>query len=791
MLNLKIALRQLRHQRAYSLINMLGLGISIGCCILIFLFVHAQLSVDTFHKNTDRIGRIVTDLNMEGMRQISGVPYPMADVLRSEISIVEKAAMTDECGDVLIEIENQQGDNSLKYKELNGVAFTESELFSILDFPLLSGDPAAIKEPNKAFLSEKTALKYFGTTNVIGRSFKAFNELEIQIVGVLRDMPANTDYGHNIFISWATLKNRPEKNDLTSWGGIRGGTHCFALLAKGHTINDLQSALPAFSKRHNHPERSDLFDYKAFSLPALHFDTRYGGAFEMRYIWALCLIAVFLLVTAAFNFINMATAQALTRVREVGIRKSMGGSKSQLFGQFMLETSLIMTAAGLIGMVTAFAFLPYLNQWTSQNLEVKLLDPVLIGFLLALGVVLTLLSGAYPGFVMARFKLIQSLKGIVDGGPTSAFSLRKTLVVGQFVISQLLIVVAGVVTLQLKYARDSDWGFRSESIVTIPVPESGKAAVLRQQLSEIPGIQQLSLCNTAPASDKNNRTGIQFDNREKEESWLVNYKTADVHYMETFGLTLVAGRSLNEGDSTQEFLVNETLVKKLNLATPEEILGKELNLGGTKGQVVGVLRDFHHESFQSAIPPITIQQDATHYNICALQLQSSNPEAALKAVERVWNGIFPAHYYEHQFLDAQLAAFYETELLMMRLVGLFAAIAIFVGCLGLYGLAAFMINRKTKEIGIRKTLGATTSEILLIFGKEYFRLILIAFALATPLSYKLMEHWLRQYAYHIEPGVGVFGMALSAICLVVLMTVGIQSLRAATANPVNSLRNTQ
>lgn len=786
---LTTALRKLNKHRDYALLNILGLGLSVGCCILIFALLRHHFSFEERHQNARRTARIVMDVKTEGIMPFPGTPLPMSKTLREECAFLEKTAMCVREDQALVSIQNPAGGFD-KYQEEDKFAWVEPDLFDILDLPLLRGDRQALHEPSTVLLSENLALKYFGEAEALGKTLRLNNETELRVVGIFHNPPANTDYKQEILASWATLKTLPGMaRNLDSWQGARGDNHCFALLRAGHSMDELDPVMTDMRKRHPHPEAPDLFQYKAKPFLGLHFDTDYGFGMDKKLLWALGAIGIFLLLTACFNFINMATAQALTRVREVGVRKSLGSTRTQLFWQFMAETGLIVAVSLVIGFLMARLALPYLNTWLSEDLQ---FDPDLLvavlGFTTVLGIALTFMAGAYPGLMQARFNPVISMKGVSEMPRTGGFSLRRVLVTAQFAISQVLIIGAAVITAQMQYAQDADWGFRPGVILTLDVPEIPKGKGLQQQLEQIAGVKSVSLCYQPPASSSNNHTGVVFDNRPKPEQWMISDKPADAHYLETFGLTLVAGRNLQPADTVREFLVNETFVKKLNLASPTDILNKKISVGGT-GEVVGVVKDFHNWAVSEAIAAIAISTRSEDYSTCAVQLAPGYPAPVLEQIRSAWESQFPNHYYEHRFMDERVAEFLETETMILRLVRTFAGIAIFIGCLGLYGLAAFMVARKRKEVGIRKTLGASVPGILWLFGKEYTRLIVIAFALAAPVAWWAMDAWLTDYTYRISVGAGIFILSLLATCAVAVLTVGIQSVRAAWVNPVTSLRS--
>ena len=787
---LTVALRKLAKQRDYALLNVLGLGLSVACGILIFAFLRHHLSFDAWHKKAGRTARVVMDVRTENMMPFSGVPAPMSKALRSECAFLEKTAMRSGEDEVLVSVVSAMGDKE-KYKEEEKFVWVEPEYLDILDLPLLRGDAGALAEPYTVVLTDRLARKYYGDADALGKTLRLNNETDLRVVGILRDLPENTDYKQEILGSWATIKSTAATIEgLDSWGGARGGAFCFALLREGHDIRKLEAFMPQITKKYQHPESPELFTYKAKPLSGLHFDTEYGFGMDIKYLWALGFIGLFLLVTACVNFVNMATAQALTRVREVGVRKSLGSTRRQLFWQFMFETGLIVAASLLVGLLLARLALPYLNNWLDVQLQFDApLLTALAVFLATLGIALTFLAGFYPGLMQSGFNPVFAMRGGAELPRGGGFPLRRVLVTTQFAISQVLIIGAAVVTAQMRYAQEADWGFRPGAVLTLELPEAANRNSLRQQLSQIAGVKSVSLCYQPPAAGSNNQTGIRFESRPDGEPWLVNDKPADDHYLETFGLQLVAGRNLQPSDTVREFIVNETLVKKLNLASPNELLNKKISLGEETAPVVGVVRDFHNWSLEQQISPIVIGSRAGGYQTCAVQLDPGNPAPALAQIREVWERHYPEHYYEHRFMDERMGEFLERETMILRLVRTFAGIAIFIGCLGLYGLASFMVTRKRKEVGIRKTLGAGGAGILWLFGKEYTRLIVIAFALAAPLAWWVMNGWLQDYAYRISPGAGIFAGSLLTTFAVAALTVGVQSVRAALANPVKSLRS--
>ncbi|HXB45655.1 MAG TPA: ABC transporter permease [Puia sp.] len=792
----KIAWRNLRRNKAYAAINVIGLSLGIACGILIFVLVSFHFSFDDFHKNKARIYRIVTEIHNEEVSRTPGVPAPFTKAFRSDFTFAEKTARAVTFWGELISIPSSK-DNK-KFQEDNGITCVEPEFFDIFDFPLVQGNmKSALTEPNTAIITQKIARKYFGTEYAMGKIIRVDNKTDFKITGIMKDIPLNTDRKQEIYVSNLSLKDlnqRLAKDD--AWGGIYSETHCFILLRPGVKPSDVEKAFPTFMKKYyaNNPINQKAFRFKLQPLSDIHFNPDYNGVTEKKYLWALSLVGLFLIITACVNFINLATAQALNRSKEMGIRKVLGSMRMQLFWQFIAETALITFFAILLAYGLASSGLPYLNGLFKTSLGINPFTNVgLLLFTIIAAVLVIFLSGAYPGLVLSGFQPVMALKGKLSQKDIGGFSLRRVLVVTQFAISQMLIIGTIVIASQMKFSKQSDLGFRKDAIVMLPVPTNDsvgrlKMETLRNRLAELTGVEKISFCMQAPASDANNTTDILYDNRPKAELWAVNSKDGDDQYIPTFDLKIVAGRNLYKSDTIREFLVNETFVRKLNLRSPKEVLNKNIKINGRRALVVGVVKDFYNYSFRSDIAPIAIFSNYGNYQNCAVKINLAQMKPTLASLEKIWNGIYPEYVYNYQFLDERIANFYELDDIMLKLIEAFAGIAIFIGCLGLYGLVSFMALQKTKEIGVRKVLGATVSNILWLFGKEFSRLLVVAFLIAAPLAWWAMYKYLEDFKYRIPIGAGIFVLAILATFIVAAITVGYKSIRASLANPVKSLR---
>ncbi len=787
----KIAWRNLRKNKSYAFINIMGLALSITCGILIFVLVSYHLSFDNFHSNTNRIYRIVTEQHRDVVSYTDGVPSPLGKALRTDYTFTEKLARIATFDELLITVNAATGVK--KFKEEEGAAFTEPDYFSIFNFPLAEGNiNTALNEPNTAVITERIAKKYFGSENPVNKIFRIDNKIDCRVTGVLKDLPENTDQKAEIYVSYATLKEYDEWLAKDSWGGINSAMNCYALLKEGVTPAAVERVLPAYVKKFR-PDSKNVHHYKLQPLTDIHFNPHYSGVMEKRKLWVLSFIGLFLIITACVNFINLATAQALNRSKEVGVRKTMGSLRLQLFWQFITETGLITLIATGIAYGLSWLVLPYVNQWFGIHVSLNLFSSwQLPFFMLLLTVLVTFFSGSYPGIILSGFNPVEAIKGKLSRQMVGGVNTRRSLIVTQFAISQVLIIGMIVVMGQMKYARQADLGFNKDGIVMIPFAsgaDSTAAETLRNRFASISGVEKVALCYTAPMDNSGWSTSMRFDNHVEDEAFRVNYKAGDAAYLAAFDLKLIAGRNFFASDTVREYVVNETMLGKLGLRSPNDIIGKTLTVDGKPAPVVGVVKDFHDKSFHEDINAVCISSFSELYQNFAVKINLANAKTTQAALEKAWSNMSPNNIYESEFLDKSIAEFYETEGLMLKLIQVFSLIAISIGCLGLYGLVAFMAAQKTKEIGIRKVLGSSVAQICWLFGKEFSRLIIIAFLIAAPIAWWAMSNWLQDYKFRINISIWFFMISIGTTFIVAALTVGYQAMKAALMNPVKSLRS--
>lgn len=784
-----VALRNVTRYATYSVINVLGLALGMACALMIFTLVSHHLSYDTFHPESERVYRIVTEQHRDQVTYTSGVPSPLGKELRNDYTFTEKIARAATFDDEIINVTS--GGETKKFVE-PAVVLVEPDYFDIFSKPMVSGDARLLlADPNTAIITEKVAKKYFGTVDAVDKVFRVGTRGEFRVTGIMKDIPDNTDFRAEVFLPYINLKQFNDwMADDNAWGGIVTSMKAYVRLKPETNVSEVEEAMFGYVKKYR-PQAKNVHHYRLQPLSDIHFNARYGGAMNMRTIIALSIIGFFLVITACVNFVNLATARATSRSREVGVRKVMGGVRWQILSQFMAETFVITLISMVVAIAVASALIPVFNEQFEARLALNFLnDWRLMLFIPLLLFFVTFVAGFYPGMILSGFQAAQALKGKLSQMKAGGLNLRRALIVTQFSISQVLIIVLIVIVYQVHYSRTSDLGFAKDAVIMVPVGSNNeKTNVLKNELATIPGVEKVSLCWSAPSSRNAWNTSPRFGNHEEDENFSVKARIADEDYLSLFDIEMVAGRNLTHSDTLREFLVNEKFVEKLGL-TPQDVVGEKLKVNGDwVFPIVGVMKDFHDASFHSEITPIFVGTSLEMYNEYAIKVNMSNLGETMKAIEEKWSATYPELVYSSSFLDDQIADFYRDEENMLKLIQMFSFVAIVVGCMGLFGLVSFIAIQRTKEIGIRKVLGGSIAHILWLFGKEFAVLIVVSFAVAGPVGWWLMTTWLADYEYKVDLEMWIFVSAIAFTAFIALLTVGYRSLKAATANPVNSLRS--
>ena len=795
----KTAFRNLTRRKNYAIINIAGLAAGIAICLVMFMIIRYEMSFDDYHKKKDRIYRVLTEYHHADAPDIfygKGVPSPLPAALKTNFPQAEKiAAVYSERNDQ-IQVLDDNGSVIKKFKEESGVFFTEPSLFDIFDFKWLAGNASSLKNPNSVVLTKTIAEKYFGDWEfAMGKLIKWSNKDVLKVEGVLEDVPENTDLQLKVVIAMGTGFTA-DFSKSTNWDGTGSSFGCYVLLPANVSASSFNTELRAFAKKMKSPENKDSHIIQPLS--EVHYDTQTSDfsnrTMSRGLIKVLWLIGVFILLIACVNFINLSTAQAVNRSKEVGVRKVLGSNKTSLKLQFITETFLIVLSSVMLAVVIAALILPFISKILDKPLSFKMVDyGGIILFLSALTFIVTMLAGFYPSIVLSQFNPINALKNKMSTG-TKGIWLRRGLVVFQFVIAQALIIGTLIIVKQMNYFTDRPLGFDQSAIVNIPFPGdsvgTSKLDYLRRELTGINSIQSISFSSNTPVEDDNDMwSTFKYDHAAKETDFYAITKFADDQYMPTYKLPLVAGRNLQPSDTAREFLVSERLVKNLGITDPGQVLNKEINLWGfINGRVVGVMKDFESRSFRRGLSPVLITTLRKGYSQAGIKLTTTDMSTAMRSIEKIWNTTYPEFVFEYKFLDEKIESFYKQESQLSSLYKVFAILAIFLSCLGLYGLASFMAVQRIKEVGIRKVLGASVSHVIYLFSKEFIILIGIAFVIASPIAWYFMNNWLQDYVYRINISWWIYAAGAFIAMVIALMTVSFQAIKAAIANPIKSLR---
>jgi predicted permease len=795
---LTTAFRNLWREKDKTTLNVLGLTVGIAGSLILFLLIRYHHSFDLNHAKRDRIYRVVTmsDGN-NGKDYTAGVPSVLPEAFKNDFPEAEEVLFTSYRANSLITIPQSTGEPK-RFEEERGVTFAQPSYFKIFDRKILSGDlKNGLSQPNEAILSKKWAIKYFGKEDALGGILE-HDKIQYKVTAIMEDAPSNTDFPFDLLLSAATKKSDFEKQ---GWHSIWSDEHCYLTLKEGVKASDLESRMPAFVKKYLGDENRGNQTFTLQPLSTIHFDERFGNynynTVSTSMLLALSVIAVFLILTACINFINLATADAIKRSKEVGIRKSLGSTRQQLILQFLGETTLITTFSVIFALGIGYLALGFINSFLDLKLSLSLADPAIAIFVVGVTLLVSLLSGLYPSLVVSGYQPALALKNKISNKNSSGFILRRGLVVFQFFISQLLIIGTIVLITQMNYFRNKDLGFRKDAIITVPVPlreepspaDSSKASsmrTLRTEIGRIKGVEMTSLANSAPSSGMVMGTSLTIEGN--DNFYETQVKAIDNNYVPLFDLKLIAGKNIEDADTARGFIVNEKLASMVGFKNPTEIVGKVANVWGKRLPIVGVVKDFHTVSLRSPIEATVMMNRIRNYGSLAIRISPLNRQETIKEIQKKWEMLYPDFIFSYQFLDESIREFYENEDRTSTLLTGFTSLAIFIGCLGLFGLASFMANQKTKEIGIRKVMGASVRSIIILFSKEFIVLVAIGFVLAAPFAWYLSNQWLNQFAYKIDIGPVIFVAGLIVTFIIAIATVGYRSMKAAMANPVNSLK---
>jgi putative ABC transport system permease protein len=808
----KIALRNFKQHKLFTLINVIGLSIGISTALVIFLIVRYDLTFDKFHKDSDRIYRVVTNFSYAGEAGYTGgVTGPLPDAVENEVTgLTQSAPIFTNNFNVLIKEGNK---TPQRFKNDGGIVFTDGRYFDIFQYKWLLGSPKnSLNEPNQVVLTSLQAKKYFPHLSygqMLGRQVIYEDTIKTTVTGVVQEFGENSDLTFTAFVSRETMKTIKDlKRELEGWGGTTSNSQFFVKLAQGKAPANIEKQMNALLKKYNPPKpenKGSTQDFHLQPLSDLHFNEKYY-AFDhpvasKSTIFGLIAIAGFILILGCINFINLTTAQGSRRAKEIGIRKTMGATRGQLITMFLSETFLVTLFAVIISVGLCPLALKLFSDFIAKGVKFDLLhQPGLIIFLLLLTIVVSFLSGFYPGMVLSGYKPALVIKNQAFNGKSKTRNawLRKSLTVTQFIIAQFFIMATVIVSKQIYFALHKDLGFKKDAIGYIWTPWKVKSKALKQvffnKIKALPQVELTSIGGDVPSSDGWSSNTVTYIDGKKEIKTELQIKSGDENYTRVYHIKLLTGRNVRMSDSSTSMMINNNYAHVLGFKKVNDALGKYVSFGEKeKRQIVGVVADFHQGSLHAPIKPLAIFPQTWGIGI-HIALKPETPgggewKKAIASMQASWKELFPDDDFEFHFFDENIAKFYDKEQHFSTLLTWATGLSIFISCLGLLGLAIYTTNQRTKEIGVRKVLGASVTQIVTLLSSELIWLILLAFVLVTPIAWYAMNKWMESFADRTTISWWIFAISGAGMLIAAVFTSSFQTVKAAIANPVKSLRS--
>jgi len=779
---LKVALRNIRRHKGFSFINIAGLAIGLACCLLITIWVLDELSYDKFHENATNLYRVEEDQTYsERIFYVYVTPYPLGPALKTEIADIIDATRVVWTGGVLFKYE----DNT--FFEDNGRAVDPSFL-KMFTYPLVKGDKnTALDSPFSAVLSEDLAEKYFGEDDPIGKVITLNNKYEFTVTGVMENIPHNTYLQFDFLVPYEILKRTGQTRE-EDFGS--NSIYTFVQLADGTPAEQVNQQISGFIKTKVPQSRTEL---RLMPFTKLHLHEFFGyekSAGAIQYVYIFSVIAFIVLLIACINFMNLSTARSANRAKEVGLRKVVGAVKGHLIRQFYGESVVYAFIALIFAVGIVTLLLPAFSNLASKELSwsVTGIETILLG-LLGITLFTGLVAGSYPAMFLSAFQPARVLKGSLFSGSGGSL-FRRILVVIQFALSILLIIGTAVVYQQQNYIKNMRLGWDKEHLVYIPLRADTRKSydALKQELIQSPKVLNITGTSQLPTHIGSNSAGARWEGKDPEFSILIGFNSVDFDFTKTLKIEMAEGRSFNKeyvSDQSQAWIVNEEVAK---LMDKDSVIGEGFSFQGIDGTIVGVMKNFHYQTLKNKIEPLAIKVNPDNLNYMIVRIPPEDVSASLGFIEKTWKRVIPTFPFEYRFMDERFDMMYRTEQRIGTLLKYFAILAVFVACLGLFGLASFMAEKRTKEIGIRKILGASVIQVTRLLCREFFLLVFVANVIAWPAAYFIMRKWLQSYAYRADIGYVVFIGAMLLALFVAILSVGYQAIRAARANPADSLR---
>lgn len=770
---LLIAFRTIIHYKVFTAINILGLSIGLACSILIYLWVKDELSFDRYHENAENIYRVYEKQYYSGGETflVFATPEPLSKALKQDIpEIVNSTRLNLFWEKLLVRYEDKV------FNETRGYA-ADPEALEMFTYPFIYGNPeTALTEPHSIVMTRSMAEKYFGDENPVGKSVNINNKFELTVTGVMEDVPLNSH------VRWEFLV--PFKFMLEVWNyppdkWSSNSFRTYIQVRPGVTKDEVEKKIVDFIHKH-HETKTELF---LQPLLKTHLHSIQGGG-PVQFVNIFVIIAVFILFIACINFMNLSTARSSRRAREVGIRKVSGATRIKLIFQFYGESLLLTITAAIIAVILVKILIGSFNELSAKELEFRLSDPKILATLLILIFVTGIFAGSYPAQFLSSFKASDVLKGTYHAG--SSF-FRRLLVIIQFTISIALIICTILVFKQLQEIKIKDLGFDKNDVLYFSLREFSNYNAFKDALLKYPGIKNVTATSRVPVTLTNSSWGYSWEGKDPETEVLFQQIWADYDYTETFRMQMAMGRSFSSQYSTDtiNYVINEEAARRMGMDDP---VGKILYEGDRQGQIIGVVKDFNIHHLSRAIDPVIIALDPDFFGEVVIRIKPDNKDNTIRDIEKVWNDYYTGEPFEYMFLDEELEKMYRPEQQMGIIISVFSLLAIFISCLGLFGMASFMAEQRTKEIGIRKTYGSSVLNIFMLMNGRFMQWILLANLIAWPIAWFAMHKWLENYAYRTTISWWIFLSAAAASIIIAFITVTYQSLKAANTNPSETIR---
>ena len=800
---LKITLRDLKKNRWFTFINIIGLTIGISASLMVYVYVSHELSYDSFHKDVDRLYRVVsTSFSSNDTEYSDSTPYPLIESLNSEFSQFEVCTQIHLDPSPLAVVNDRKSLIDL-------VIFADSNFFDVFSFKLISGDPKrALGAPGLALISERQSLALFGDEDPLGQKIKLRNLIEVEVEGVFANPPTNSHLKPDLLVSYPSFSDKYVYDlDISSWT-MRASGHAYVKLKRGEKPSNTSTSFEKMVEQYLDKDDGRNLTFELQPLEDIHFDKKWNdSATNETSLWILAVIGIFILFIGCVNFINLSTALAVRKSKEVGIRKSLGAGRAQLVIQYLSDTLIITTISGILAVGISERIVPLFNQFFDERLELNMVDTLL--FTVFIIIVVTLLAGIYPAFILSGFNPTRALKNNIHSQSQSSLFLRKGLIILQFFISQALVIATIVIANQMGYFMSKPLGFDREAVVALDISENDEATLkrFRERLLTNEGIEEVSFSFSSPEKENFIETHFYQAKDGIDTRSGVYIQAADYHFKDTYRLNIKHGRWFLpgeekyvriafEGDDDQptpdiSYIINETAARKLGYSNPEDAVGARITTGINEltAPVVGVVEDYHMGSLKQKIAPAIIMHLPMFYFTANVKLAPNRMSDGIDHLETTYEDVYPDNLFEYQFIDDSMAELYSTEQRTFALFKLFSALSIFISCLGLLGLISFVVSQRMKEVGIRKVLGAKVLGIVMLFSRDFIWLVLIAFVLSAPVAWYAMDYWLSSFAYQIDMEVWFFVLTIALSMTIAFVSVGYQAYRAAMVNPVDVLKD--